>query len=295
MKISEALGIGLFTKLTYGLLAIFILCVTIIVTLFYIIRIYFGYENYLVIVLLLLALSLWLGLWLIKLSIAPLLEYIYQLQTLSKETLHELNIPISTIKMNMQMLQKSLKSDKKAQNRLNRIEESLVLLQARYKELDYLIKKQSNDEVDETFRLDEFVLQRVESLAIIFKEADFSTNLESFSVKVDKIALTKVIDNIIHNSVKYAKDKPEITITLKDAKLTFADRGIGMDDISLLRLFDGYYQADENAEGYGIGLHVVKRYCDANKLTLHIRSKLDTGTQISIDFKGKAVGNHTTT
>ena len=289
-----ALDIDLFRKLTYGLLALFIVSVAFLLSLFYIVRIHFGYANYIVIILLLLALSLLLGMWLIKHSIAPLLSYISELQALSKETLHELNIPISTIKMNLQMLQKSLQ-DEKSQKRLNRIEEALVLLQARYKELDYLIKKQSNEDVQESFLLDEFIHTRINVLKTLFKEASFTCNLESFSVKVDKIGLTKVIDNIIHNSIKYTNGHATVTITLSDGLLTICDRGIGMDDITLLRLFDGYYQADEKAQGYGVGLHVVKRYCDVNGLHFRITSTLGEGTKVSIDFKGKAVADHTVT
>ena len=77
------------------------------------------------------------GIFLSKIAIDPLVEYIQQLQELSKETLHELNLPISTIKTNTQMIKKTL-SDEKSLKRLHRIDTACIMLQERYNELDYI-------------------------------------------------------------------------------------------------------------------------------------------------------------
>ena len=61
------------------------------------------------------------GVFISKLAIDPLHEYVKNLQNLSKETLHELNLPISTIKSNSQMLRKML-DDEKSQKRIKRID-----------------------------------------------------------------------------------------------------------------------------------------------------------------------------
>jgi len=84
----------------------------------------------------------------------PLQEYVKNLQELSKETLHELNLPISTITTNTQMLQKNL-HDEKSMKRVARIASACDMLQERYNELDYLIKMQTKQEIKEHFYLDE--------------------------------------------------------------------------------------------------------------------------------------------
>jgi two-component system, OmpR family, sensor kinase len=53
----------------------------------------------------------------------------------------------------------------------------------------------------------------------------------------------------------------------------FAMNGIGMDEITLMHIYDRYYQNDSTMPGYGIGLNLVKRYCDRYGITLHIASK----------------------
>ena len=52
------------------------------------------------------------GVMISKLSIDPLEEHVSNLQNLSKETLHELNLPTSTIITNVQMLQKNSTDEK---------------------------------------------------------------------------------------------------------------------------------------------------------------------------------------
>ncbi len=69
-------------------------------------------------------------------------EHVKNLQNLSKETLHELNLPISTIKTNSQMIKKNL-TNEKALKRLARIDSACLMLQQRYNELDYMIKTQT--------------------------------------------------------------------------------------------------------------------------------------------------------
>ncbi len=80
-----------------------------------------------------------------KLSIEPLREHFNQLEHFSKEILHELNLPINTIMTNTSMLKKNIE-DERSLKRFSRIEAACGMLQERYKELDYLIKKQMQHE-----------------------------------------------------------------------------------------------------------------------------------------------------
>ncbi len=83
------------------------------------------------------------GVMISKLAIDPLQEHVTNLQNLSKETLHELNLPISTIFTNSNMLKKNMQSEKDLK-RLTRIDTACSMLQERYNELDYMIKKQNS-------------------------------------------------------------------------------------------------------------------------------------------------------
>jgi len=218
-----------------------------------------------------------------KLAVDPLQEYVTNLQNLSNETLHELNLPISTIKINLQMLEKNL-TDEKNIKRINRIKQASKMLESRYNELDYMIKTQTSLKIEELFFLDELVKQRVEFLQSIYPHISFKLELEATQIINDKIGLSKIIDNIVDNGVKYSKDSNIIKITLKNNTLSIKDFGCGIDEVKLVQIFDNYYQTDTTTKGFGIGLGMVKRFCDSNKITLNIASKKDVGTTIFLGF-----------
>ncbi len=220
-----------------------------------------------------------------KLAIEPLEEYITNLEELSRDTLHELNLPISTIKTNVDMIEKKL-SDEKSLKRLDRIKTACNMLTQRYNELDYMIKKQTKREVVESFDLKELIEERVEFLRNIYFDIMFTLDLESFTINIDKIGLSKVIDNLIDNGVKYSPSAKKIDIILKNRVLSIKDHGIGIDEVVLLRIFDRYYQNDDSMPGFGIGLYMVKRFCDTHRIKLNIESKKGSGTTIFLDFKG---------
>jgi signal transduction histidine kinase len=235
-------------------------------------------------VLILLFLLLFSGYVITKLSVDPLALHVENLQNLSKETLHELNLPISTIMTNIHMLKKSLK-DEKDLKRIQRIQSACDMLQERYNELDYMIKLQSANVVYEDFELDELVKQRVEFLQTIYPHVEFNMKLNSTHITNDKVGLSKVIDNLIDNGVKYSSNIYKINILLDNHTLEIQDFGKGMDEVEILQVFDNYYQSNKEMRGFGIGLSMVKRFCDKNKILLNIKSKPNSGTTVSLKFK----------
>ncbi|MDQ7043068.1 MAG: HAMP domain-containing sensor histidine kinase [Sulfurimonas sp.] len=224
------------------------------------------------------------GVFISKLAIDPLEEYADNLQTLSKETLHELNLPISTIKTNTQMLNKSFK-DEKSQKRLERINSACEMLQERYNELDYFIKMQSDESICELFDLSELIQERVLFLAKVYPHIDFNISVVKLEIFNDKKGLSKVIDNIVDNGVKYSPDSEIIDIKIEEKTLSVCDYGIGMDEVELLQIFDKYYQSNKNMQGFGIGLSMVKRFCDKNEIALSFESKPQKGTRVKLKFK----------
>ena len=224
-----------------------------------------------------------------KLAVDPLLEYVKNLQNLSKETLHELNLPISTIKTNIGMLQKSV-DDEKTMKRLHRVNVACDMLQERYNELDYLIKTQSSSVDNEMIFVDTLVQERVAFLQQVYPLFEFHLSLERLEVFSDKKGLSKVVDNLIDNGVKYSGDSKLLDISTSNETLIIQDYGIGMDEVELIHIFDNYYQQNSKMQGFGIGLNMVKRFCDTNKIDLMFHSSLEVGTKVELKFK-KYKGN----
>ena len=219
-----------------------------------------------------------------RIAMTPLREHMNHLERFSKETLHELNLPINTITANVEMLRKN-HSDEKSLRRLERIEVAAQMLKERYNELDYLIKKQSERESILTFDLSVLVEERLGFLRSLYSGVDWQIDMTPCLITCDRIGLGKVIDNLIENGVKYSPKNPIITVAVDKNILSICDQGIGMDEITLIRIYDRYYQNDSTVAGYGIGLSLVKRYCDRYGIGLHIASRIDQGTCVKLEFK----------
>ena len=224
------------------------------------------------------------GIFISKLAVDPLQEYVKNLQELSKETLHELNLPVSTIKTNTQMLQKAL-SDEKSMKRLGRIQSACLMLEERYNELEYMIKMQSREDVSEQFSLEELLEERVAFFRTLYPQMAFELQADELEVLSDRKGVGKVIDNIVDNGVKYSNQSQKIKIRLHETTLSIEDFGIGMDEVELLHIFDTYYQSNSSMQGFGIGLSMVKRFCDKNSIGLSFDSQPERGTKVTLEFK----------
>ena len=278
------LDTNLFRNLRINIFIYYFVSVTAFLAYFYYFLAVLGLDNfYMIIVFLFISITI-SGIFISKLAIDPLIEYTINLQNLSKETLHELNLPISTIQTNTQMLSKNL-HDNKSVKRVERINAACEMLQERYNELDYMIKTQSTDDIKEKFFVDELVQERVSFLSKLYPMFKFNTNLETLQIFNDRKGLAKVIDNIIDNGVKYSQNSKIIDIKLHDNSLFIQDYGIGMDEAELLKIFDNYYQSNNNMKGFGIGLSMVKRHCDKNDTILRFQSSPDNGTRVELQFK----------
>jgi len=278
------LGTNLFRNLRLNIFFYYFLTVISFITLvYYFINVLDIQNLYLfgVIVFCFVALS---GIFISKLAVDPLLDYVSHLQALSKETLHELNLPISTITTNTQMLTKSIE-DEKSLKRVARIENACEMLKERYNELDYLIKMQSEQDVKELFFVDALLEKRVAFLQKLYPHMEFHLEVSEMELLGDKTGLSKVIDNLIDNAVKYSPNSQKIEIELKNRTLIIQDYGVGMDEVELLHIFDKYYQTNRDMQGFGIGLSLVKRFCDKNAIELIFESSKDIGTKVKLKFK----------
>lgn len=274
----------LFRSVEIALASLYVVTTAVLVSGIYLIDRIFGIERWGIIVFLSLIFSLVAGRILAKIAIAPLKEHFDHLELFSKETLHELNLPINTITANVEMLRKT-HGDEKSVRRLDRIAQAAGMLKARYNELDYLIKKQMERENVETFDLNDLLRERLEFFHSLYPNVTWKVSAQTHQVRLDRIGLGKVIDNLVENGVKYSPPPARIEITMKDDTLSICDHGIGMDEITLMRIYERYYQNDATMPGYGIGLGLIKRYCDRHGILLHVHSRPSEGTCVKLEFK----------
>jgi PAS domain S-box-containing protein len=106
-----------------------------------------------------------------------------------------------------------------------------------------------------------------------------------------KSYLYSILQNLVVNSIKYRRTDvdPIITISskIKNDKIFiyFKDNGKGIDlDKYGAHLFGLYKRFDWSVEGKGVGLFMVKMQVESLGGAISVESKLDTGTQFTLEF-----------
>jgi len=214
----------------------------------------------------------------------PLFKSDEKLQQSIKETIHELNIPVSTIKMNAQLLQKTI-SDEKSLKRLDRINQASNNLLKLYENMEYNIKKEIDKIDKQEFYLDEIIAISCEKFDDIKKNTIITTNVPSIKLFTDLNGFEKTVDNLISNAIKHnIKDNPLVNIEYKNGILSVFNTGEKIDTKNLFIVFDKYFQEDSSKDGFGLGLAMVKEFCDKNKITINIDT-LENGNRFNLNLK----------
>ena len=272
----------------------FLISISIIFTFSLVIILYVNYifislfglnqDNFIYIIIPLLLLGLIIFLSFSSSILKPLFTSDDNLQKNLKETIHELNIPVSTIKMNTQLLEKNI-NDEKSLKRLNRIKQASNNLIKLYEDMEYNIKKEIDKIEKQNCFLDEVISESINKFDDIKKDTLIKSNIPNIKLFTDINGFLKMIDNLILNAIKYnSKQNPQIDISYKDNILSIFNKGEKIDTKNLLIIFDRYYQTDPSHEGFGLGLNIVKEFCDKNKIII----KIDThsnGNTFNLDIK----------
>ncbi len=205
------------------------------------------------------------------------------LKNLVDETLHELNTPIATIQANLKMLQKS-HSDEKTLKRLSRIAQASQNLSRLYNSIEHSIKSEIDKVPKEDFELCALVDTSILKISDLQGDISIKNTLPTIMIRADKNGFERVIDNLLSNALKYNKKEGFVTFTMQGTKLFIEDSGAGIDSKNLFIIFDKSYQENPSTVGFGIGLSIVKSYCDKEKIDIKIDTKKDVGTTIMMDL-----------
>ncbi len=266
--------------ITNSIIVLFVLLLSLVLNHFLTTFFGFNQDTFMVITISVLVFGLVFYLFLSKSIFEPLFKSDENLQKTVKETLHELNIPISTINLNTQMLEKNI-TNEKALKRLNRIQLASKELLKLYENMEYQIKKEI-DKIDiTTFNLKQLILKSLTKFEDLKKDIQINVNVEDILITSDVNGFEKVLDNLISNALKYNLTQDGIiNITYKNNNLYVFNTGKEIDTKNLFIIFEKYFQEDSSKDGFGLGLNIVKEFCDRNKIPIKIEPSKDGNTFI---------------
>ena len=129
----------------------------------------------------------------------------------------------------------------------------------------------------------------VENSILKFKDISLSICISNkipttTTIHIDKNGFEKVVDNLLSNALKYNQPNGYINICFEKNLLSFENSGKSINVDNIFSVFDIYFQEDSSKDGFGLGLHVVKEFCDKNRIAIYIKP-LQNGTKIELDLK----------
>lgn len=208
-------------------------------------------------------------------TLSPLRKALSLTEEFIKDILHDFNTPLATLRLNTSMLEVELGTNKK----LKRIQNSVQTILSLQSNLRAYL--QNHEAQIESFSLNALIKERVTVIESNHPTLTYKVEIPEYNLKTNKEAFTRVIDNLVSNASKYNKQNGSVDFILEDDILKIKDTGKGIQNPD--KVFDRFYK--EQDRGIGIGLHIVKKLCNALDIAIHVESKIEAGTSFSLNLK----------
>lgn len=231
------------------------------------------------------------GLFFARRSLKPAVQMMERLEQFTQDASHELRTPLAALNSSLDLAMKTGKHH-----------EGILSAKEDVKDIVTLIER-----LLELTRLDAFTLARepvalsglveecIQTHQMLIKESTVtieSAITPNVTVRGDAALIRRVVSNLLSNAIKFSK--PEggvISVRLTKDMLQVTDTGIGIPQESLPHIFNRFYQTDtsrrSDAEGFGLGLALVKRIVDLHGWTVRVESELAKGTTFRIRLRGE--------
>lgn len=215
----------------------------------------------------------------IRLSLRPLYRRIDFLNGFIRDTTHEINTPLSVILMSIEMFETD------PQKYLNNIKTASKTISTLYEDLTLVKFGGEDDNAVTTFSLSELVRDRLSYFGLNLEQKNINLNAQIAEVQLRSSykKVRKIIDNLLSNAIKYCNENGDVGVNLTPSALTISNGGAGIAKENLSRIFDLYARFDERNGGFGIGLHIVKTFCDELGFKISCKSK-EGLTEFRVEF-----------
>ncbi len=218
-------------------------------------------------------------------------ERLAELGTLTGGLAHEIKNPLSTVQLNLQLLEEDLRADNPGPTRvLNRLT-TVRNETARLRDiLDDFLRYAGRIELDRKptdlssllEELVDFFAPQAQSHRIQLR---LNKSPESIVAPVDAKLIKQALLNLMLNAVQAMPRGGELMLTLsrngtEDARIDVIDTGAGIPPESADKIFEAYYSTKRG--GTGLGLPMAKRIADEHGGSLSVTSEPGKGTDFTL-------------
>jgi two-component system OmpR family sensor kinase len=197
-------------------------------------------------------------------SLNPIRKSLLMLQEFMKDIIHDLNTPISSIMINLKMIDNP--SDE-----IKVIQQSVNILSSLHKNLDNYCN--SPILLKEKISIKDIIVKQSNFFISIYDYLDWDISInEDIEIQSNYDVMERIIYNLLNNACRYNTTNGFIKIILKNKKIIIINDSYGIKNPS--KVFDRFYK--EGNRGLGIGLHIVSKLSKE----LDIRIKLEVKNKI---------------
>jgi two-component system CheB/CheR fusion protein len=208
---------------------------------------------------------------------------------------HDLNAPVHNIESLLGMLREKMDTkDPDVIELSGMIKTSITNFKAIIKDLskvgtiesEKLEENQTENFVDVFNDIKETISEKIR-----LTNSTFKTNFLCKEIHFPKKNLRSIILNLVTNAIKFCPDDryPEIMIKTEKSDnfilLTVKDNGIGINQDKIEHIFGMYQRMNEDIEGSGIGLYLIRKIVDASGGKIEVESELGKGSDFKVFFK----------
>ena len=192
-------------------------------------------------------------------ALSPLKESMRLLEEFIKDIIHDLNTPITSILINLKMMERNEETQS--------IEQSTKAISMLQKNLDVYLR---NSQLSlEKVALKASVMEQVAFFKPLYNHLTWQIDIEERHLLSNKNALNRILYNLISNACKYNTSNGFITLTSTPNSLTITNSSHGIEHPK--RVFERFYK--ESERGLGIGLHIVEKLCHELEIEKHLTVK----------------------
>ncbi len=208
---------------------------------------------------------------------------------------HEFRTPLTNISLAANFLSKDI-SGPKSEKMLDIISRENSKLIEQVERVLHLAKLDNRkyDLNREQIHLKSLLTAVRHDLDIQIDERSATVNIESvpsdLEIYGDRQHLTNVFRNLMENALKYAGERPQISISTKEQKegimISFEDNGVGIPTSQHEHIFEKFRRVQTGnlhaEKGFGLGLTYVKKIIELHKGFIHVDSEVNKGSCFTI-------------
>lgn len=222
-------------------------------------------------------------------------DMLQERKALTASISHDLRTPITVVNGYLDYLEKSMERKMLTEELLQTTIKNMAGAMSRLERyVDYVKDIQKMEEIEirkEQYNLKEIIADITREFSVLAAQYGRKLIIHDLSqdafIETDKDMLSKILENIFDNALRFSTDKIVLSIDEKKDYICFSiqDDGVGFTAEELNSATSFFYSSPTNGGNFGIGLSICKILCEKLGGNMCLGNNFDCGAIITIKIK----------